>query len=189
MIKQFFVVLLGLIATPVFSMWSVNNEQSALHFLTTKNSQVSEVHAFDSVSGSVSPSGKLTIEVPLATVNTAIPIRNTRMQEMLFEVAKYPVATFTADIPATLMSLAVGSTSIVNVDGTLSLHGLEAPVSFNVSVSKTSSSQMVVTTVAPTLIGAATFNLTAGVEALRNIAGLKTITPNVPVTFTVTFEK
>ena len=66
---------------------------------------------------------------------------------------------------------------------------MTAPVSFNVMVSKLSDDTIQASTVSPTLIGADTFGLKGGVEALQNIAGLKSITFNAPVTFSVTFEK
>ncbi|MEC9262901.1 MAG: YceI family protein [Pseudomonadota bacterium] len=188
MLKQSLVLLSSLLLAPAFADWTVAPEQSSLHFMSTKNAQVTEVHAFEELSGSVSDSGKLMIEVPLSSVNTNIPIRNTRMQEKLFNVAKFPAATFTADVPADLMKLQPGSSTTAKVDGTLSLHGVEAPVSFNVSVSKVSADTMVVNTVSPTLIGAETFGLTAGLDMLQNIAGLKSITQTSPVTFSVTFE-
>lgn len=188
MLKQSFVLLSSLLVSPVFADWTVVPAQSSLHFMSTKNAQVTEVHSFDKLSGSVSKSGQLMIEVPLSSVNTSIAIRDTRMQEKLFNVAEFPAATFSADIPLNLMNLEAGTSTTAKVDGTLSLHGVEAPVSFNVSVSKVSDDTMVVSTVSPTLIGAETFGLTAGLDMLQNIAGLKSITQTSPVTFSVTFE-
>ena len=188
MIKQSLVLLSSLLASPVFADWSVNAEQSSLHFMSTKNAQVTEVHSFEELSGSVTDAGELTIEVPLSSVNTSIAIRDTRMQQKLFNVTKFPAATFTASVPEALMSLETGHSKMAKIDGTLSLHGVEAPVSFNVSVSKVADDTLVVSTVSPTLIGAETFGLTAGLDMLQNIAGLKSITHTSPVTFSVTFE-
>lgn len=188
MLKQTAVLLSALLATPVFAQWTLDEEQSSLHFMSTKNAQVTEVHAFEELSGSVSDSGKLMIEVPLSSVNTSIEIRNTRMQEKLFEVAKFPKATFTANIDKDLLMLSAGESMAAAVAGTLSLHGIDAPVTFNVMVSKVADDKLVASTVSPTLIGAETFGLTAGLDMLQNIAGLKSITQTSPVTFSVTFE-
>ena len=87
MLKQSLVLLSSLLVAPAFADWTVAPEQSSLHFMSTKNAQVTEVHAFEALSGSVSDNGKLMIEVPLSSVDTNIPIRNTRMQEKLFNVA------------------------------------------------------------------------------------------------------
>ncbi len=189
MFKQSVVLLSGLLSASAFAQWTLDQDNSALHFMSTKNAQVTEVHSFDHFSGKLSDSGTLTIEVPLDSVNTNIPIRNTRMQEMLFEVAKYPTATFSTNLPSALLDMAAGTSKASVVEGELSLHGMTAPVSFNVMVSKLSDDTIQASTISPTLIGSDTFGLKGGVEALQNIAGLKSITFNAPVTFSVTFEK
>ena len=85
MFKQSVVLLSGLLSASAFAQWTLDQDNSALHFMSTKNAQVTEVHSFDHFSGKLSDSGTLTIEVPLDSVNTNIPIRNTRMQEMLLK--------------------------------------------------------------------------------------------------------
>ncbi|MEW9797742.1 YceI family protein [Alteromonas sp. CYL-A6] len=174
---------------PAAADWMLNDDASALHFMTTKNAQVSEVHQFHSLSGSVTDDGALTVSVDLASVDTAIDIRNTRMKEMLFQVADFPHATFTASLPESMTALESGDTETGTVDGTLTLHGEAVPVSFQVRASKLNDTTMVVSTVAPTLIKAKSFGLSDGVMALQNIAGLNSITTTVPLTFSVVFSK
>lgn len=189
MFKQSVVLLSALLSASAFAQWTLDETQSSLHFMSTKNAQVTEVHRFDALSGSLSDAGVLSVSVPLSSVNTNIAIRNTRMQEMLFEVSKYPTATFTTTLPADLLDMDAGTSQATVVEGELSLHGMTAPVSFSVMVSKLSDDTLQASTIAPTLIGADTFGLKGGVEALQNIAGLQSITFNAPVTFSVTFEK
>ena len=55
--------------------------------------------------------------------------------------------------------------------------------------SKVDADTLTVSTTAPTLIKAESFGLTAGIEALQKIAGLKSITTTVPVSFSVTFTQ
>ena len=176
-------------AFPAMADWNVDKDTSALHFLSTKNAQVTEVHQFDSFDGSLSDSGALSIEVDLASVNTAIDIRNSRMQEMLFNVAEFAKATFVADLPATLTDLENGDVVVAKVDGILTLHGKAVPTTFAIKASKLDDDTMTVSTVSPTLIKAEAFGLTEGVEALQKIAGLKSITTTVPVRFSVTFTR
>ncbi len=183
---QSFGALALLLSAPVFAQWQLDADASSLHFVTTKNAQVTEVHRFEALSGSLGAEGKLTVQVPLKSVNTNIKIRDTRMQEKLFEVTRHPEATFTATVPESLMDIQSGEVIQGEVDGTLALHGKSAPASFNVIVSRTDN-MMTVTTVSPTIIDAKTFDLGAGVEALQAIAKLSSITMSVPVTFSVTF--
>ena len=73
MLKQSLVLLSSLLVAPAFADWTVAPEQSSLHFMSTKNAQVTEVHAFEELSGSVSDSGQLMIEVPLRSVLLGAP--------------------------------------------------------------------------------------------------------------------
>jgi hypothetical protein len=65
---------------------------------------------------------------------------------------------------------------------TLSLHGSAQAVVADVWVSQAEGA-LYVSTVNPILVRAADFGLAEGVEALRVVAGLKTIGQTVPVSF------
>ncbi len=177
------------LAFPAAADWTIDGDTSALHFLSTKNSQVTEVHKFDSFNGNLSDSGKLNVEVDLSSVNTAIDIRNKRMQEMLFNVSKYATANFEATLTDTMMKLNAGDVVNGKVDGILTLHGQAVPTTFAVTVSQVDEDTLTVSTSAPTLIKAESFGLAKGVAALQEIAGLKSITTTVPVTFSVTLKR
>ncbi|WP_100658544.1 YceI family protein [Alteromonas flava] len=182
---------LGLLflSTSVFANWQLDNDASALHFISTKNEHIAEVHTFDRLSGELSKDGSLTISIDLTSVNTMIPVRNTRMQEMLFNVSEYAQASFSTQLPAEVMSMAVGESKQMTQSGTLSLHGETAEVSFVVNVQRLNNTTISAHTVKPSLVNASQFGLTAGVDALRKIAGLNSISYAVPVTFSVTLKQ
>lgn len=182
-------LLAGGLAFPAAAQWTMDNDTSELHFLTTKNAQVTEVHQFDSFGGSLSDDGKLAVTVSLASVNTAIDIRNERMKKMLFNVGQFAEATFEAKLDESMTNLAVGDMVTGSVEGTLTLHGKAVPTTFAVKASKVSEDTLTVSTTSPTLIKAESFGLADGVAALQQIAGLKSITTTVPVTFSVTFTQ
>ena len=169
--------------------WTIDTDTSALHFISTKNAQVTEVHKFDSFKGNLSDDGKLNVEVDLSSVNTAIDIRNKRMQDMLFNVSEYATANFEATLTKPMMQLKAGEVMNGKVDGILTLHGKAVPTAFAVTVSQVDADTLTVSTSAPTLIKAESFGLAQGVEALQKIAGLKSITTTVPVTFSVTLNR
>ena len=82
--------------------WTLSNDNSNLTFLTTKNSQVTEVSHFKSLSGTFD--GKLaTLEIDLTSVDSLIPIRNERMAKFLFETTKFAKAVISVSIDNTLM--------------------------------------------------------------------------------------
>ncbi|NDV90769.1 YceI family protein [Alteromonas sp. 345S023] len=174
---------------PALADWSIDQNASALHFLSTKNAQVTEVHQFDSFDGRLSDDGTLTVSVDLSSVNTSIDIRNQRMKDMLFNVSEFAEATFQAELPESLTTLAPGSQAMSKVDGILSLNGKAVSSSFEVQVTRVDKDTLTVSTVSPTLIKAESFGLAEGVAALQKIAGLNSITTTVPVTFSVTFTQ
>ncbi len=188
MLSRSLLLLATCISLPAMAQWKLDAQKSSLNFVTTKNAQVTEVHSFKSLSGSISDDGKVSVVVPLDSVSTNIDLRDTRMKEMLFETGTYPEASFTAELPQYMLETDPGITMHTEVKGEINLHGIEAPVAFKVSVTKLADQTLVVSTSAPTVISAETFGLKGGVDALQTVAGLSSITLAVPVTFSVTFD-
>jgi polyisoprenoid-binding protein YceI len=175
--------------TPVQADWSLDNDRSTLSFVTIKADHVAEVHTFDVLSGSVADNGDVEIAVELASVNTLIDIRNERMQAMLFETGLFPEAGITANVDIDgLAELDVGSTQAVQIAFQLDLHGQSNSYTADVLVSRLEGG-IVAATIKPVVVTADSYALVTGVEALREIAGLPSISRAVPVSFVVVFEQ
>ncbi len=171
-----------------FADLNLNKDKSQLNFISIKNEHVAESHTFDSFSGSLSDEGALTIAIDIDSVNTIIPIRNERMRKMLFDAANYQQAVFNANIDKQLLKLAEGTSQTVSVNGSLKIKDVSAPVTFDVAITALENGQFRATTVKPTLINASSFQLDAGIAALKEIAMLNSISTTVPLTFSVIFE-
>jgi polyisoprenoid-binding protein YceI len=169
--------------------WSLDNDTSTLSFVTVKAEHVAEVHTFDSLSGTIGDDGGVEITIELASVNTMIPIRNERIQEMLFETNLFPdgIITGSIDLDA-LTDMDAGSSVARQIDFELSLHGQSVALAADVQVTRTGEG-VIVSTLKPLVVMADSFALTAGVEMLREVAGLPSISRAVPVSFTVVFEE
>ena len=167
---------------------TLDNERSSLAFTTTKNGAVTEVHTFKGLSGSIVRAGQAEVTIDLVTVATGIDIRDERMRKMLFETEQFGKATFTADVSQIISDVRKSSSKVVTLEGELNLHGQTKPLAIEVLVSHGKQS-WVVSTVKPVLIKADDFDLGGGVEKLREIAGLSTISPMVPVSFVLTFDR
>ncbi len=170
--------------------FALNASESYLNFISTKKDSVLEISTFTGLSGAIAADGVATLVIDLATVSTNIATRDQRMQTMLFEVANYPTATATVNVPLNVLSgIAIGNSAKVPVTASLNLHGVTAPVSTTLSVQRMSSGRIIVQTLAPIVIKAGDFALTAGLESLRAIAGLADpITSTVPVDFYLVFD-
>ncbi|KZY99648.1 hypothetical protein A3746_04865 [Oleibacter sp. HI0075] len=181
--------LLILAAPLSFAEWTLSPD-SSVKFLSTKNTNITEVHEFTQVSGSVSDKGNAEISIDLTSVETGIGIRNERMQSMLFNVSDYATATVSADLPETMMlALKNGETATSLLPLTLELHGEKKDIEADVLATAAADGHVIVTTQSPVLVNAGEFKLAKGVEALREVAGLDRISTTVPVTFTLLFTE
>ncbi len=170
--------------------WSVDSAASKLSYVSVKAGDVAEANIFETVKGNVAADGTALIEVDLASVNTGVDIRNERMREIFFNVAENPSATVSAKIdPATFETLSVGQSTGYALDATLSLKGLEAPVRTDVTVTRVTDDRVLVVSDTPVIINAESLQLTSGLAQLQELAGLTSITPVVPVSFSIAFTR
>jgi polyisoprenoid-binding protein YceI len=183
-------LLAGLLtASTAMADFTLDTSSSSVNFLSTKNVNVTESHTFDRFSGSISDDGALLLEVDLTSVNTLIPIRNERMQSMLFQVSDFATATFEAGVDESLLALAPGESIETSVQGNLSISGTSKPVTFDVRITGLQDGRLSATTVKPTVLSASEFGLEGGIEALREVAMLQNISNTVPFSFSVVFNK
>ncbi|MDA0804373.1 MAG: YceI family protein [Proteobacteria bacterium] len=182
------VVASALVFSSVASaQWSLDLDNSQLSFVTVKAEHIAEVHSFSRLEGRIDEAGNALISIDLTSVETGIAIRNERMQSMLFETGLYPQATVSAAINTDALSaIVVGEDMTLDTQLTLALHGGESVISAPLRVTRQADGVRV-TTLAPLIITAESVGLVAGVESLREIAGLPSISRAVPVTFSVKF--
>lgn len=167
----------------------LNNEQSYLQFISVKNSLIAETHRFASLSGFVAEGERAQLQVNLGSVETGIPIRNERMREHLFKIAQF--ATANISVPLSDLStnaLTIGQSMTRDIKVTLDLHGKTQTLSSKVSVTRMAEGGLVVQSIAPVVVNTASFDMTAGVDKLRELAGLATISQAVPVSFALQFD-
>ena len=169
--------------------WSLDNDGSTLSFVTVKADHVAEAHTFDMLSGTIDDDGSVAVTVELASVNTLIPIRNERMQAMLFETNLFPQATISADVDLdTITAMASGSSETQQLNFSLSMRDVTRSYTAEVLVTRVGDG-VIATTLKPVIVTAESYGLVSGVEALREIAGLPSISQAVPVSFTIKFEQ
>jgi polyisoprenoid-binding protein YceI len=179
-------LLLG--ACDVRADWTLDNAGSSLSFVTVKAIDVAEVHTFKELSGSVGTDGHARVVIQLASVDTLIPIRDERMREILFQTDLFPTATVDTRIePGRFEALPAGTSERLSADLTLSIRDVELPVTAEILVTRLASDRILVATTKPVIINAAAVSLAEGVEELREVAGLPSISKAVPVSFILQF--
>ena len=187
--KVAFLTSIALLAGSAQAQWSLDNSASTLSFVTVKADHVGEVHTFDQLSGSIDDRGNVEIMVELASVNTLIDIRNERMQSMLFETNLFPRAMITGDVDlASFTEMSPGASITAQLEFELDIHGVSNSYNAELIVTRLANG-VVASTSKPIIVTAASHGLVDGVEALREIAGLPSISRSVPVTFNVVFDE
>jgi polyisoprenoid-binding protein YceI len=183
-------LLLALLAAPLHAGWSLVNEASLLTFVTIKKGTTAEVAHFKQLTGSVSDDGQVKLEIDLSSVDTNIEIRDQRMKELLFQVARYPAAVLRAQVDSTrLATLKPGEATAAKLALELDLHGHKKTLETVLHVTALTGERLLVHSISPVIVSAADFGLAEGIEKLREIAKLPAIATAVPVWVSLVFRK
>lgn len=167
------------------AQWAtLDSENSSVTYVSTKLNDISEIHAFDSISGSISDSGEVQISIDAASVNSNIELRDDRMREFLYEVTSFPEIGISAQIDVGALP---EGTSKLEFPATVNLKGVEIPVTVNAFVSR-SDSAITVSSAQPVLLYVASVGLTEGVAKLAELAGGITIGGSTAVNFSLSFD-
>jgi len=178
------------LAFPAAAEWTLSSEESRIEFISVKAAAFAESNSFKEMHGVVSEEGEAQIVIPLDSVETNIDIRNERMREFLFETDEHPTAMVSATIDLDALSdLEAGARQNVEFSGEITLHGATAPFETTLTVTRLSDARVLVETTDPVILYADEFDLMAGIDKLMELAGLPSITPAVPVSASLVFEK
>lgn len=175
-------------SSSVFAAWTLKGDESRVNFVSIKSDVIGEVNSFNKLDGKINEKGEFNFSIHLAGVETNIPIRNERMNEFLFETAKFPVAIGKGEVDVSeLEKLSAGEVKTITVRVNIDLHGKSSEKNVVFHVAKLTPEKLWIVTAEPFLISAGEFGLTAGVEKLRELAGLPNIVQAIPVTASLIF--
>ena len=170
--------------------WALDSENSTVSFVSLKNVDVAEAHRFASISGGISGMGRLNLEIALDSVDTRIPIRDERMREHLFTTQEFPTAEISGQLDwQTYADLEPGQSLDTEVRIELNFRGATTPFLATVQVSALNGQVIQAVSSAPILVSARSLGVADGVEKLREIAGLQSISMAVPVYFSLRFRQ
>jgi len=167
------------------SAYRLNLETAVVGVTSTKNDRISERHQIKFKTGTVSSTGQVDLVLDLRTTETNIPIRNERMQQHLF--AQFPLATVSAQLPPDVFAKARAGKAISEpVVVTLVANGVAQTYSMQMVLAQDVMGGLIVS--GKTEIDVSLFGYGAGIEMLRNLAGLLSISTLVPVDFLLPFD-
>ncbi|WP_299143322.1 YceI family protein [uncultured Tateyamaria sp.] len=167
--------------------WTLDGAASKLAFGSVKFNDLGEVHSFKSIDGTVGADGAVALGIDLSSVETNIDIRNERMIEHVFKNA--PRAAIDAQIDmAALDAVAVGDSTVMEVDGNLELLGVEVPLYGDLFIMRLAEDKVMVTTDSMIFLSTADAEIDPGVDKLMELASLPNIVRAVPVTLRLMFK-
>jgi polyisoprenoid-binding protein YceI len=170
--------------------WQLDTERSTLSFVSIKSGEIAEAHSFSGLSGSVTTDGRAELVIDLDTVETGIDIRNERMREHLFQTDRFATARVTTTLDlAALADLGVGERRSLTLPAVLDLHGMRLDLEADVTVTDIDGRQVLVESRAPVMVHVEDFGLAGGLATLQELAGLPSITPVSPVSFSLLFTR
>lgn len=170
--------------------WQLDTERSTVSFVSIKSGEIAEAHSFSGLSGSVTTDGRAELVIDLDTVETGIDIRNERMREHLFQTDRFATARVTTTLDlAALADLGVGERRSLTLPAVLDLHGMRLDLEADVTVTDIDGRQVLVESRAPVMVHVEDFGLAGGLATLQELAGLPSITPVSPVSFSLLFTR
>ena len=169
--------------------WAVDSENSQVSFGSIKKGKVGEVHTFSELSGEVSEKGDAKIEIATSSLETNIDIRNERMMKWVFDAAS-PTISLAAKLDMDEVSaLAVGGTTVVDVEGTLTLNGKAVDIEIEMFVARLADDKVLATSASMTMVSMADLGVDDGITKLMEVAKLPSISRASPVTIRIVFSR
>jgi len=186
---RFLAILMSLLMSlPVLAAWQLDNQASRLSFISVKKTNVAEVHRFTRLKGNLSSKAQASIIIDLSSITTGIEVRDQRIQKFLFETNLFPQAKFESYIDQkALNNVGLGESNIIEISGKLNFHGITQEIITEIMLARVSEHKVIVSSMAPIIIQANKFNFVKGVDKLKELAHLPSISQAVPVSFVFTF--
>jgi len=168
--------------------WYLDGESSRLSFITTQNANVANKHRFLVLHGKVDRKGHAQLRIEMDSVNSAVPLRDERMRDQLFDFKHFPEAQITAQINLQpINELAPGAQVELRLPVTVSLRGKQHTYEAELLATRLDEQRFQVVTLEPLMLQAEDFGLQPELETLRKSAGLSGISFSVPVNAVLIF--
>jgi len=188
--QSLFALFFSLASIGAQAGWSLDGESSSLSFVSVKAGTVAETHRFTALSGEVDDDGAALITIQAASVDTGIDVRDERMRSLLLQSGEYPLLEVSAQVDlAAVEALEPGATTEMAAEAELSIRNHSLHITLPLRVARLGSDRLLVTSQQPVIVNAGQIDLLEGIERLREVAGLPSISPAVPVTFVLLFDR
>ena len=178
-----------LLCLPAYaSNWQLNQERSAISYLSSKQASpetamIFESNLFHEFSGNIKNS-QIELVIELNSLDTKVPIRDERIAEHVFLSKQYPQATITA----TIENLEQITYQRKQMTALLTMRGQSHNVQAEVIIERSSPDTLHIQTVTPVLVDANAYGMLEGFAKLKELVGLMQIPTTIPVSLYLVFN-
>ncbi|SUO96429.1 YceI family protein [Suttonella ornithocola] len=189
MIKK--LTLLAALSFPLIASANWQSDNAQVNFLTTKvtadKNVIIEPNHFAPSKLTLSDDGKLSGTLDLNTIQSGIDIRNERLRDWVFKTANGQLSISGQVDIEPLSKLEIGESRSIKQALTLTFGDKEATITLPLLVFKTNDARLQITSLSPALLDLSAFKVENEVNKLREVAGLLSISLQLPVTISATF--
>jgi hypothetical protein len=185
-----FILCLMLAFSPlVLADWQIDSGFSRVSFVSIKRGTMADVQYFSTVTGLIDQKGNARLALPYDSLDNTMALQSERMKEVLFKADRYPEAIITSQIDLSRWEqMPVGDIRQEKLDFELDLNGQKQRLKADVSVTRIGETLVQISTLQPVLVKAVDFGLMEGLDKLKEIASVPSITPEIPVTVLLTLR-
>ncbi|MCA3966641.1 YceI family protein [Vibrio vulnificus] len=169
------------------SEYTLNSNMSSISFTTVKNQYVIERYNIDNLQGSIDKKGNFNISINLSYLNSSIPIRDSRMNELFFETSKFPSVNIEGNFD--FSKLSENSVGKITVPAEVTMYGHTKRFIFPVVLSNKSDT-LTIASYSPVIVQAEDFGIPREnlIKLAETVGGIK-ISSTVPINMILIFEK
>jgi len=165
---------------------SLNLNRSSLSFISIKKGHIAEINYFKKFALQISDQGLFQLSIDLSSVDTGIPLRDSRIRQHVFETNRFSEAIFQGKVNSNLYrNLKPGQYVNTVISGSLHLHGLTQKLQIAVNMTQLADGQLHIMNTTPILLDGNWFHFKKGIEKLKSIAHLKEINMTIPISFDI----
>ncbi|AUW07507.1 YceI family protein [Vibrio campbellii] len=165
--------------------YDVVPELSSVSFSTVKGQYVVEPASIKFLTGTLGQTGKFDIVVGLKNIDTGISIRDSRINDLFFNAAKYPEVKVSGKVD---MRLIQEKPQTLVIPAQVTMYGKTKSIDLSVVVID-AGNYLMVSSSKPVIIRASDFGIPTGnLKKLADTVGGIKISDHVPLTLTVVFE-
>lgn len=183
------IIFCALLSSHALSEWRLNPLQSQFSFIATKDAHVADNHYFTDFSGHIKDNGEAELIIDTHSVETSITTRNEYLRHILFQTNAFPDAKVELSLRRSQITpKPPGTSEQLNVIAYVTLVGETLQQKAKLNVVHLADQKVQVSTLEPVLLDAEDYGMLPAINELREIAGLKSLTVKVPVSFNLLFE-